>query len=61
MMRMEEGVSLLDALPRARSPLGEGSSSQEESMKVSPSKDDQDLRSLIDAEKISVIEEGEKA
>ena len=28
---MEEGVSLFDALPRARSPLSEGSSSQEES------------------------------
>ena len=57
---MEEGVSLFDAFPRARSPLNEGSSSQEEIMKVSPSIVDQELMFLIDDGTISVIEEEEK-
>ena len=37
---MEEGVIFFYALPRERSPLSEGSSSQEESMKVSLSIDE---------------------
>ena len=53
-------MSLLDALPRAKSPLGEGSSSQEGRMKVSPSKYDQDLRSLVDVETISVLKKGRR-
>ena len=53
-------MSLIDALPRARSPFGEESSSQEESMKVSPSRVEPNLLSLIDDGKISVIEEEEK-
>ena len=56
----KEGVSLIDALPRVRAPFGENSSSQEESMKVSPSMVDQDLLSFIDVGTISVIEEEEK-
>ena len=47
---MEEGVSFFYSFPRARYPLSEGSSSQEEIMEVSPSIDDQDLMSLIDEE-----------
>ena len=61
MKEEKEGVSLIDALPRARSPFGEEFSSQEESMKVSPSRVDPDLLSLIDDGTISVIEEEEKA
>ena len=57
---MGEGVIFFYAFPRARSPLSEGSSSQEESMKVSPSIVDQALLSLIDDGTISVIEEEEK-
>ena len=53
-------MSFIDALLRARSPFGEESSSQEESMKVSPSIVDQDLLSLIDDGTILVIEEEEK-
>ena len=48
----------MDALPRARSPLDEESSSQEESMKGSPSIDGHDLRSPIDDGK--TLEEEEK-
>ena len=54
---MEEGVILFDAFPRARSPLDEGLSFQEEIMKIPPSIDDQDLRSLFDDEANLVIEE----
>ena len=49
----------MDALPRERYPLDEGLSSQEESMKIPPSIDDQDLRSLVDDEVVLVIEEEE--
>ena len=47
---MEEGVSLFDTLPRARSLFDEGISSQEDGMKIPPSIEDRDLRSLIDGE-----------
>ena len=60
MKEEKEGVSLIDAFPRASSPFGEESSSQEESMKVSPSRVDPDLLSLIDDGTISVIEEEDK-
>ena len=53
-------MRLIDALPRARSPFGEKSPSQEESMKVSPSIVDQDILSLINDGTISIIEEEEK-
>ena len=48
MKREEEGVGLLGAFLMEISPLDEGSSSQEEGMKNSPSIDDKDPRSLID-------------
>ena len=61
MDRKKEGVSLFDALPRASSPLNEGNSSQKGSMEIPPSLDDQDIRSLVDDEAISIIgEEREK-
>ena len=46
--------------PRAKSPLHEEISSQEEDMEILPSKEDQDLRSLIDDEAFSTIEEEEE-
>ena len=42
--------NLYDALPKEKSPLQEELSSQEEDMEIPPSKEDQDLRSLIDDE-----------
>ena len=60
MKRKKEGMILFDALPRARSPLNEGNSSQEGSMEIPPSLDDQDLRYIFDDEVISVIGEEEK-
>ena len=56
---MEEGVSFIDALLREISHLDEELSSQKESMNISPSMDDQDLRSLVDDDANSVIEEEE--
>ena len=56
----KEGVSLIDALPRARSPFDEESSSQEESMKVSPSIEGQDPRYLVEDEMIPVGGEEEE-
>ena len=70
MKREREGVSLSDALPRVRSPLGEGSSSQEEScsetfmrfqekeedMGIPPSREVQSLRSPIEDEACSLSE-----
>ena len=44
-------------MPRAKSPLHEELSSQEEDREIPPSKEGQDLRSLIDDEAFSNIEE----
>ena len=71
MKREREGVSLSDALPRVRSPLGEGSSSQEgswsetfmrfqekeEDMGIPPSRQYQDLMSPIEDEAFPIIKE----
>ena len=53
-------MNLIDALPRARSPFDEEASSQEDSMKVSPSIEDQDPRPLIEDEMTSVVGEEEE-
>ena len=57
-----EGVkNLCDTLPKEISPLYEDPSSQKEDMEIPPSREDQDLRSLIDDEAFSNIDkEGEK-
>ena len=57
---IEEDVNLFYTLPRERSPSNEELSSQEEDMEIPPSKEDQDLRSLIDDEVFPTIEEEEE-
>ena len=57
MKTIEENLDLLDTFPRARSSLDEESSSQKEDMKIPLSKVDQDLRSPIDDEAFSTIED----
>ena len=52
--------NLCDTLPRARSPLHEDIYSQKEVMEIPPSKEDQDLRSLVDSEVFSNIDEKEE-
>ena len=54
---VEGDKHLCDTLPRARSPLHEEISSQNEVMDIPLSREDQDLRSLIDNEVFSNIDE----
>ena len=51
---------MYDFLTREKSPLHEDLSFQEEDMEIPPSKEDQDLKSLIDGEEFSTIEEEEE-
>ena len=53
----EGGENMYGGLPRARSPFYEGPSSICENMEVLPSRDDQDLGSLIDDEAFSFFDE----
>ena len=55
----EEEVRLFDTFPRARYPLEEGLPSQKEDMKILSSKEDQDLRPLVEGKATSTSEEEE--
>ena len=56
---VEGDKNLCDTFPKERSPLHEEISSQKEVMDIPLSKEDQDLRSLIDNEVFSNIDEKE--
>ena len=57
---IEGDGNLYHVFPRAKSPLHEDLSLQEEDVEIPPSKEDQDLRSLIVDEVFSTIEEEEE-